>query len=75
MDSRIQQWLVASASRLAGLTFLCVMWHETMIMTAAGHTGGTRALKHAPSLLYEPPFITLPGMLTCGSRKRIGECG
>ena len=31
---------LAYASRLAGLTFSCVMWDETMIMTPAGHAGG-----------------------------------
>jgi hypothetical protein len=35
---------LAHASRLAGLTFPCVMWHKTMIMTPAVHTGA-----HAPS--------------------------
>ncbi len=31
---------LAYASRLAWLTFPCVMWDETMIMTPAGHAGG-----------------------------------
>jgi hypothetical protein len=32
------RWSTRAA--LPGFTFQCVMWHETMIMTAAGHSGG-----------------------------------